>query len=180
MDVPTISTPRLHLVSMTPEFMEAVLAGRLAEAQEELGATLPADPLGFRAERFLEYRLAQLQRDPTVQRWLARAIVLRTDEPAMVGMIGFHGEPGVNEAKAADAVEIGYSIVPGRRGHGYATEAVEGLIGWARTEGIRHFVASVAPDNVPSLAIIRKLGFVRTGQHIDPEDGLEHVFELRD
>jgi hypothetical protein len=33
---------------------------------------------------------------------------------------------------------------------------------------------------VPSLAIIRKLGFVRTGEHIDPEDGLEHVFELRD
>jgi RimJ/RimL family protein N-acetyltransferase len=36
----------------------------------------------------------------------------------------------------------------------------------------------VAPDNEPSLAIIRKLGFVRTGEHIDEEDGLEHVFEL--
>jgi [ribosomal protein S5]-alanine N-acetyltransferase len=46
-------------------------------------------------------------------------------------------------------------------------------------QGIDHFVASVAPANAPSLAIIRKLGFVRTGQHIDPEDGLEHVFELR-
>jgi len=57
---------------------------------------------------------------------------------------------------------------------------VDALIVWARTQGIDHFVASVAPDNVPSLAIIRKLGFVRTGQHIDPDDGLEHVFELRD
>jgi RimJ/RimL family protein N-acetyltransferase len=44
--------------------------------------------------------------------------------------------------------------------------------------GIRHFVLSVAPDNEPSLAIIHKLGFVRTGEHIDEEDGLEHVFEL--
>jgi RimJ/RimL family protein N-acetyltransferase len=180
MDVPIIRTPRLDLVSMTPRFMEAVLGDRLADAQEELGAALPTNPLGFRAERFLGYRLAQLQRDPGVQRWLARAIVLREDEPAMIGMIGFHGEPGVNEAKAADAVEIGYSIVPERRGHGYATEAVEGLIGSARTVGIRHFVASVAPDNEPSLAIIRKLGFVRTGEHIDDEDGLEYVFELRD
>ena len=54
----------------------------------------------------------------------------------------------------------------------YASEAVDGLMGWARTQGIDHFVASVAPGNEPSLAIIRKLGFVRTGQHIDPEDGL--------
>ena len=49
-----------------------------------------------------------------------------------------------------------------------------------RTQGIDHFVASVAPDNETSLAIIRKLGFVRTGEHIDREDGLEYVFQLRD
>ena len=45
MDVPAIHTARLELVSMTPEFMEAVLAGRLAEAQELLGAELPAEPV---------------------------------------------------------------------------------------------------------------------------------------
>jgi ribosomal-protein-alanine N-acetyltransferase len=46
---------------------------------------------------------------------------------------------------------------------------------WA---GIRRFYLAVAPDNQPSLAIVRKLGFVRTGEQMDPEDGLEHVFEL--
>ena len=45
--------------------------------------------------------------------------------------------------------------------------------------GIRHFVLSIAPTNEPSLAIARKFGFVRTGEHMDEEDGLEHVFELR-
>ena len=44
---------------------------------------------------------------------------------------------------------------------------------------ISSFVASVAPDNEPSLAIVHKLGFVRTGEHWDDEDGLEHVFELK-
>ena len=114
-----------------------------------------------------------------VQRWLARAII-RREGGVLVGNIGFHGEPGVNAAGDASALEIGYGILPEHRRQGYATEAVDALVGWARTQGIDHFVASVAPDNVPSLAIIRKLGFVRTGQHIDPEDGLEHVFELRD
>jgi [ribosomal protein S5]-alanine N-acetyltransferase len=45
--------------------------------------------------------------------------------------------------------------------------------------GIRHFVLSVSPQNDPSLAIVRKLGFVKTGEHMDEEDGLEHVFELQ-
>jgi ribosomal-protein-alanine N-acetyltransferase len=165
---------------MTPEFMEALLAGRRDHARDLLRATLPEGPLTFPAERFLAYRLEQMRRDPAVQRWLARAVVVRDAGRLMVGSAGFHGEPGINSADAADAVEIGYGILPHHRRQGYATEAVEGLLAWARTQGIHHFVASVAPDNAPSLAIIRKLGFVRTGEHMDPEDGLEHVFELRD
>jgi RimJ/RimL family protein N-acetyltransferase len=178
-DVPTIRTPRLDLVSMRPEFMEALLAGRRAEAEEVLGIALPVEPLDAAVKRFLGRRIAQLRKDPAVQRWLARAII-RREGGVLVGNIGFHGEPGVNAAGEARALEIGYGILPEHRRQGYATEAVDALVGWARTQGIDHFVASVAPDNVPSLAIIRKLGFVRTGQHIDPEDGLEHVFELRD
>jgi hypothetical protein len=64
-------------------------------------------------------------------------------------------EPGVNAIGGEDALEIGYGILPEHRRQGYATEAVEALIGWARTQGIDHFVASVAPANEPSLAIIR-------------------------
>jgi [ribosomal protein S5]-alanine N-acetyltransferase len=167
-------------VSMTPAFMEALLTGRLDEAADLLGIRLPDAPLDFPAERFLAHRLEQMRRDPGVQQWLARAIVLRDEGRLMVGSAGFHGAPGVNAPGEPRALEIGYGILPEHRRRGYASEAVEGLIGWARTQGIDHFVASVAPENEPSLAIIRKLGFVRTGEHIDPEDGLEHVFELRD
>jgi [ribosomal protein S5]-alanine N-acetyltransferase len=179
MEVPPVRTPRLDLVPMTPAFMEAVLAGRLAEAEDALGAELPPGPPDAAAHRFLTQRLAQLQKDPDVQRWLARAIVQRDGVRVMVGNVGFHGPPGVNATDNERALEIGYGILPEHQRQGYAIEAVEALIGWARTQGVYHFIAAVAPDNEPSLAIIRKLGFVRTGEQIDPEDGLEHVFELR-
>lgn len=164
---------------MTPPFMEAILAERLEAAGALLGVTLPIEPLEPSVERFMRRRLEQVRLDPGVQRWLGRELALRDAGRLVVGNAGFHGQPGVNAADAADALEIGYGISPKHRRQGYATEAVAALLDWARGEGISHFVASVAPDNQPSLAIIHKLGFVRTGEHIDPEDGLEHVFELR-
>jgi RimJ/RimL family protein N-acetyltransferase len=164
---------------MTPAFMEAILEGRQEEAGALLGIRLPPDAVDSAVERFMSYRLEQLRRNPDIQRWLARAIVLRDGERTMIGNVGFHGEPGVNSASAPDALEIGYGVRAVHRRLGFASEAVVALLGWARARGISYFVASVAPDNEPSLAIVRKLGFVRTGEHIDPEDGLEHVFELR-
>jgi ribosomal-protein-alanine N-acetyltransferase len=164
---------------MTPAFMEAILDGRTEEAEELLGITLPDEPAAPAVKRFLSHRIEQMRRDPGVQCWLARAIVLREPGRRMVGNVGFHGQPGVNAPGHERALEIGYGILPEHRRQGYATEAVTALLQWARGEGIDHFVASVAPDNEPSLAIIRKLGFVRTGEHMDDEDGLEHVFELR-
>ena len=163
---------------MSPAFMEALLEGRKDDAARSFDIAMPDDPLTPEVTRFLRHRIEQMWRDPGVQRWLARAIVLRESGRVMVGNAGFHGQPGVNAPGHPTALEVGYGILPEHRRQGFATEAVAALIGWAREEGIDHFVASVAPDNAPSLAIIHKLGFVRTGEHWDDEDGLEHVYEL--
>ncbi len=127
---------------------------------------------------FLRLRADQMRRTPKWQPWLVRALVVRA-ESRMIGHAGFHGPPGVNGPAKPDAVELGYTVFPEFRGHGYATEAARALLDWAReAHDIRHFVASVAPGNEPSLAIVRKLGFVQTGEQWDKEDGLELVFEL--
>ena len=108
-----------------------------------------------------------------------RAVILREPVRTMIGHAGFHGQPGVNGKQDPEAVELGYTIFEPHRGHGYATEAAQALMDWAREEkGISRFFASVAPDERPSLAIVRKLGFVQTGEQWDEEDGLELVFEL--
>ncbi len=176
----TIESERLELVLLSREFMAALLDGRREDAAAVAGITLPDDWPGEHDLRFLRFRQKQLAKDPEHGSWLVRALTLRTPGRPMIGHAGFHGKPGTNALKAKDAVELGYTVFEDYRGRGYATEAVRALIGWAADEhGIRRFVASVSPENVPSLAIVRKLGFVEVGRHWDDEDGLELEFELR-
>lgn len=161
---------------MTPEFVEAVLDGRRVEAARMLDLELPEEFPSQGERGFLRLRLRQMREDERFRTWCAHAVVL---EGRMIGHAGFHGPPGVNSTQNPDAVEYGYTIYPAWRGHGHATRAAVMLMDLAEERaGIRHFVLSVAPTNDPSLAIVRKLGFVRTGEQMDEEDGLEHVFEL--
>ena len=114
----------------------------------------------------------------TAQPWLGRAIV-RTEPDGttrFVGTAGFHTPPD-----ADGRVEVGYRVEPQYRRQGVATEVVRALFDWAaREHGIHRFRASVAPGNVPSRAIISRLGFRQTGVQIDDIDGEELVFELDD
>jgi [ribosomal protein S5]-alanine N-acetyltransferase len=167
----------IGLIPMTPEFLEAVLADRRGEAERLLGIELPPEFPSEGERRFLAMRLRQMHGDTRFEVWCPHAIVL---DGRMIGDAGYHGPPGINAAEEPDAVELGYKIFPSWRGRGYATEAVRTLMHIAEERaGVRHFVLSVSPTNEPSLAIVHKLGFVRTGEQLDEEDGLEHVVQLR-
>jgi RimJ/RimL family protein N-acetyltransferase len=162
---------------MTPEFLSALLEGRRDDAVAALEIDLPEEFPSPGERGFLGLRLRQMREDERFQEWCPHAVVLGG---TMIGHAGYHGPPGVNSAQAEDAVEYGYMIFPAWRGRGFATEASRLLMDQAEARaGVRHFVLSISPTNEPSLAIARKFGFVRTGEHMDEEDGLEHVFELR-
>jgi len=75
-------------------------------------------------------------------------------------------------------VEIGYAVAAGARGHGIGGWTVAAFLNWLAGLGVRSAVASVRPDNEPSLAILRRLGFVQFGSQIDDEDGLELLFRV--
>jgi RimJ/RimL family protein N-acetyltransferase len=173
-DVATIKTPRLELVSMSVPFMEALADHRLTEASEEIGATVPAW-VADELENFLKFRLGQLRLDPTIRVWLGRAMVMTEADGSrrVVGSIGFHGPPD-----ALGRLEVGYSVDPPYRRRGYAKESLKALFDWAHREhGITRFVASISPDNEPSLRLAAGYGFQRVGEQIDNIDGPEYVFE---
>ena len=162
---------------MTPEFIEAVLDGRQEAAARLLGIEVPEEFPSEGEKGFLGLRLRQMREDERFRTWCPHAIVLGGQ---MIGHAGYHGPPGVNSTNDPDAVEFGYRIFPPYRGRGYATEAARMLMDLAEERAsIRRFVLSVGPQNEPSLAIVRKLGFTQTGEQMDEEDGRELVFELR-
>jgi ribosomal-protein-alanine N-acetyltransferase len=171
-----ILTARLALVPLTVPFFEASQARDRGRAAALLGAAVPDE--WFEEEAIMGIRLGDLRGDPSLLSWLMRAMVRREDQ-VMVGHCGFHGRPGAAylEPYAPGGAEMGYTVFPAYRRQGYATEAVRGLMGWAAAEhGVPAFVLSVAPANAPSQAIVRRLGFVKVGSHVDPEDGVEEIF----
>ena len=50
---------------------------------------------------------------------------------------------------------------------------------WAQQQGVKRFVLSISPQNQPSLRIAAHFGFVKIGEQIDEEDGLEEIYERR-
>ena len=167
----SIVTPRFELLPLTPSVLRAVAGGDLAEVEWQLGARVEQ---GWEEGVPAELRLEQLAADASQQPWLVRAIVASTPRQ-VVGCVGFHAPPDDD-----GRVEIGYDVVASERRKGYAREGIRALLGWAWATGrVRLCVASVSPDNAPSLALIRSLGFRHVGERIDEIDGLELVFERR-
>ena len=156
---------------MTRAFMRAALDGRTRDAEIALAVILPEWWPDEDDLRLLERWHKDMGAGHRVAPSRARAIV-RTVDDRMVGHAGFHGPPD-----AEGMIEIGYKIFPVFRGQGYATEAARRLLDLAKDLGAKTFRASVSPDNVPSLAIVKTLGLVKTGERIDDVDGLEFVFE---
>jgi ribosomal-protein-alanine N-acetyltransferase len=167
-----VSTPRLDLVSLSPPLVAALVRGDLVTARRLASFRIDDDTFAADAH-VLGLRHEQLTKDPNEEPWLLHAGVSR-ETGAVVGKVGFHAPPD-----ATGAVEIGYRVGVEFRRQGFAQEMAVGLIRWAADKGATTCIASVRPDNTPSLRIVDRLGFVRTGEQMDDIDGLEWVFTLR-
>jgi RimJ/RimL family protein N-acetyltransferase len=165
-----IRASRVDLRRFSPDDFAAIL-----EDRAKLEFEVPEDWPNEHDRRFLAFRLRQAREDPARAEWYVYALVL---DGRMIGHIGFHGPPGSNARQDPEAVEIGYTVFPDYRKQGYATEAVRALVEWTRAQGVERVIASIGPENEPSLAIVRRLGFHEVGRHWDDEDGEELEYEL--
>lgn len=76
------------------------------------------------------------------------------EDGEVVGDAGFHGPLGDD-----GAVEIGYNVVAGRRGHGIATAACAALVSLAWQHGARRVLADTEATNAASQGVLGRAGF---------------------
>ena len=151
--MPALVIPRLRLVPITLEALEAVLDRDKPRAEAIVGARFPPgwpdDPLldvGF------PYARDAIRADPDVRLWGDSLVVLRA-EPRVVGSVVFHGHPPDGIA------EIGYAIEERSRGVGLATEATRACVEWALAQpDITAIHATTFPWHAASLGVIKHLG----------------------
>lgn len=74
-------------------------------------------------------------------------------------MIGMLGVPRVSSPGTA---EVGYIYDESAWGHGYATEALAAYMNvyWDHAKTIDAVIAMVDPENIPSIKVLKKCGFV--------------------
>jgi RimJ/RimL family protein N-acetyltransferase len=159
----TGSRPSVRLVEATTDHLTAYAADPDALAGA-LGVMLPDGWPEF-PEAF-GYALDVLIEHPADHAWSMHFFV---DEQAgaLVGSGGYKGRP------VDRTVEIGYEIGPQWRGRGYATAAAAALVQQARASGLVDVVtAHTLGEENPSVAVLRRNGFVRSGEATDPDHGV--------
>ncbi|MFI9002713.1 GNAT family N-acetyltransferase [Streptomyces sp. NPDC053541] len=85
--------------------------------------------------------------------------IRRLADGVAVGGIGFHGPPD-----ADGVVTVGYGLVPGVRGRGYASEALRALIARAREAGATAVRGDADLDNVASHRVMEAAGMAYEGE----------------
>jgi RimJ/RimL family protein N-acetyltransferase len=149
-----LTTRRLHLVPLTVDAageMATVLADpRLYRFTG--GSPLGADDLRERYER----QVAGRSPDGTEAwfNWIIR--LTATDRAVGYVQASVACQPGAG-------ADVAWVVAVAHQGQGIATEAVSAMVGWfQRTAGLNRFRASIHSENLPSIRLAERLGFIPT------------------
>jgi len=173
-----LETPRLRLLSLSLEIVEAVIEGRRDDAEALVGARMPERwPNREIVERAFSASLHEIREDPARCLWGDRVLLAREkdDDWRVVGSVIFHGKP------ADDGIaEIAYGVEESSQGRGFATEAVAACVTWALEQpDVRAVQAATFGWHRASLRVIEKVGMSQVGVRDHETMGQLLVFEQR-
>jgi RimJ/RimL family protein N-acetyltransferase len=157
-----LATPRLDLILATVDLLEAELESH-TKLSSLLHASIPEDwPPGEYNLPAIKYFRDQLVENPGALGWYSwYALLHSTEETAriLIGAGGFIGPPNDD-----GQLEIGYSIIPKFKGHGYASELVSSLVEYAfNHKHVKRIIAHTAKENIGSVKVLERTGFHLVG-----------------
>ena len=155
-----ISTPRLDLIAATALLARADASDR-ARFADLLGAVIPPGwPPEVMAD-VQEHFADQLEKGFAVPGWWSWYGVLRKagGGRVLIGNAGLAGQPD-----SEGSVTMGYSVVDGHEGAGYASEMVAGLLQWMTASGrVKRVLATTFERHFASIRVLEKNGFAWKG-----------------
>ena len=159
--MPIIQTPRLTLRQFTLSDTDAAFFMALVNDKDWLAYIGDRNVHTLQAARdYLErFYLSKYAKDGFGFYLVA---LQTTDEP--IGMCGLIKREGLNDA------DIGFAYMPAYRRHGYALEAAQATLDYARDAlFMRRVVAIATPSNAPSIKLLQALGLVFEGNTTLPK-----------
>jgi RimJ/RimL family protein N-acetyltransferase len=124
-----------------------------ADPEIPMGTTVPPVYSEEEARAFIERQWGR----QTSGQGVSQAVAEHATDRAIGLMWLAHDRP-------PDEASIGYWLVPDARGQGLGSEAVRLASRWVLTRtDVRRLTAQVMPNNGPSIAVLRKAGFVEEG-----------------
>jgi RimJ/RimL family protein N-acetyltransferase len=153
------TTDRLRLIAGTEALAAAELEGR-QKLSKLLGASVPKTWPPDNLRDVLDHFYASYKEHRKWEGWLTWYTVrIGGGHPVLCGSAGFRGPPDEQ-----GMVEIGYSVLPEFQGQGLATEAVAGIVQWAKQQPeVKHIEAETNTDNEASIRVLEKNGFICAG-----------------
>ncbi|MDX6233712.1 MAG: [ribosomal protein S5]-alanine N-acetyltransferase [Nocardioidaceae bacterium] len=155
----------LRLVRLPLAVFEALADEKVAEAERLSGLTM-TEWFAGRTEIW-DYMISLLDGRPDHADWLMQAVAIGD---VVIGNAGFKGAPKDGE------VELGYSIAPDHRRRGHASIVVAMLLDRAHQAGVDRVIARINPDNLASIGVVTKAGFVPDGDYLSPRSGRQLQF----
>jgi RimJ/RimL family protein N-acetyltransferase len=160
-------TPRLEIRSLTPDDASFILALFNAENWLRFLGDRNIKTLDS-ARNYLESIYIRSYADNGHGAWL----VTKKDTGESIGLCGLFKRPYL------DLPDLGYSFLPAFEGHGYAIEAASATLHYCQCHLQKtELTAIVSENNVRSVRLLEKLGFVFTEKVTPPgEDRMLLLF----
>lgn len=159
---PVLITQRFRLRMLRPDDLELLTALDTDERVMQYihGGAMSARRARLYAETFIETAPLRIH----LHRW----IIERPDQSLRIGWMELSKYEQEPKRDLSDDIQLSYEISPENWGQGFATEAGQSVLDHAFGKlELDRVVAYARPENVRSLRVLKKLGFLRDGACTD-------------
>jgi ribosomal-protein-alanine N-acetyltransferase len=158
----------IELIPLDQELADQLAAGDLSFFGE---AGLPA-PLARIVTNMAGMQAALYRKTGAAEPWIGY-LARDPSEQALVGSCSFVNRTG-------GQVEIAYFTFPGLEGRGVGGRMAAALVEIAWDDpALEEVIAHTLPQENASTQILRRLGFDRAGEAVDPDEGAVWLWRLR-